>query len=108
MADAGDLRHEVERLGRRERRAVEHVASAGAPALGREDVRLGGVGDVDHADVGVDEHRQPAVDVVDDQLAVAVVRPGPWTEEGLIATTSTPVRCAAANAACSPSCLERS
>ena len=44
------------------------------------------------------------------RVAVPVVemRPGPWTEEGLTATSSTPQRRAAANAASSPSCLERS
>ena len=39
---------------------------------------------------------------------VPPARPGPWTEDGLIDTSSTPARRAAAKAATSPSCLERS
>ena len=95
VAHAGQL-DDLQRLERGDRRAVEHVARAGAPALGGEHVRLGAVGDVDDADVGVDERRQLAVEVVEDELAVAGLAPGPWTEDGLIATSSTPVRWAAA------------
>ena len=41
-------------------------------------------------------------------LPLPLARPGPCTEEGLSATTSTPSRSPAANAASSDSCLERS
>ena len=40
--------------------------------------------------------------------ARAAARPGPCTEDGFTTTTSTPARGAAASAARSPSCLERS
>ena len=64
------------------------------------------VGDVDDAHVGVDEHRQLAVDVVDDQLAVARRAPRPLhrgrADRHHLHARS---RCAAANAACSPEML---
>ena len=83
LAHAGQLGDELERLRRGDRRAVEHVARAGPPALGGEPVRLGDVGDVDDAHGHVDERRQLAVEVVDDQLAVAATRgPGPAPRTG--------------------------
>ena len=41
-------------------------------------------------------------------LPLPLARPGPCTEDGLSATTSTPSDRPASNAAISPSCLERS
>ena len=63
--DAPEGGHDLERLARRDRRAVDHVPLAVAAALGSQHVRLDAVRDVDDADVRVDERRQLAVQVGD-------------------------------------------
>ena len=85
------------------RRAAQDVALAGRPALGREQVALHRVVDVQEADRRVHERLQAAVEVGDEDAARAAgCGPGPCTEDGLTATTSTPAVGAAASAACSP------
>ena len=92
-----------------ERRAVDHVALAGPTALGGQDVRLDGVVDVDDAQPGVHEHLQLAVEVGDqDPAGPARAARALDADDGLTATRSRPTARAAAKAATSPSCLERS
>ena len=79
--DSSDTSTSASREGMRG--AVEHVAGAGAPALGGQQVALDQSCDVDHAHLGVHERLQPAVEVGDDDLPVAALRgPGPGPKTG--------------------------
>jgi hypothetical protein len=68
---AGQLGDDFERLQRGERRTVEHVAGAWVAALGRQQMARRAVGDIDQAQVCVDEDLEPAVEIGDQDAAGA-------------------------------------
>ena len=75
MAHPGQRGDDLQRLGRRDRGAAEHVALAGAAPLGAQQVPGHAVVDVDEADVRVHERLQAPVEVGDQDAARAARAP---------------------------------
>src|SRR5512144_1566657 len=70
LAYAGYRCQDLKCVSRGHRRAVEYISLARATAFGGQQVASDRVGDVDNADLDVDEDGQLAVEVIDQDLAV--------------------------------------